>query len=201
MKSQLESCSTKERIIQVAIDMIAEEGFQNITIRKIAARASVNVAAVNYHFGSKDALINEALRHVTDQLKNTFEDFKTGNEDEETKLSTFIKNYLDIMFEYPDIIKNMISHAIHDKALDVHVEYLAFIQYEGFELIKQTIRQKRPDLDDCVLSLKTLNLVSGLSFPFLMGEHIKHIMELDLHNEEIRQMYTKLLLENVCRRD
>lgn len=198
MKSQFDSLTTKEKIIQVAMDMIAEEGFQNITIRKMAAQAGVNVAAVNYHFGSKDVLINEALRHVMNQLKNTFEYLKTGNEDEETKLFTFIKNYTDIMFEYPDIIKNMISRAIHDKPFDGHEEYLAFIQREGFELIKKTIGQKRPELDDYILSLKTLNLISGLSFPLLMGEHIKPIMGMDLYNEEIRQMYTKLLLENVC---
>jgi AcrR family transcriptional regulator len=201
MESQSEGFTTKEKIIHMTMNMIAEEGFQNITIRKIAARAGVNVAAVNYHFGSKDALINESLRHVLDQLKNTFEDFKKGNEDEETKLFTFIKNYLDIMFEYPDIIRNMISHAIHNKPIDVHVEYLAFIQSEGAELIKQTIGHKRPELDDCVISLKALNLVSGLSFPFLMGEHIIRIMGIDLRNEEIRKIYTKILLKNVCRRD
>lgn len=73
MENQLNGLSTKERIIRVTMDMIAEEGLQNITIRKIAARAGVNVAAVNYHFGSKDVLINEALRNVIDQLKSAFE--------------------------------------------------------------------------------------------------------------------------------
>lgn len=201
VEKQLESLTTKEKIIQVTMDLIAEVGFQNITIRKIAARAGVNVAAVNYHFGSKDALINEALRHVTHQLINIFEYLKTGNEDEETKLSTFITNYIHIMFEYPDIIKNMISHAIYDQPFDVQEEYLVFIQNEGFELLKQTIAKKVPGLDDSILSLKTLNLVSGLNFPFLIGSHMKNILGVDLYNEEMRQLYIKLLVENACRRD
>ncbi|WP_368293471.1 TetR/AcrR family transcriptional regulator [Dehalobacter sp. TBBPA1] len=200
MKSQLHMLTTKEKIIQVVIDMIAQDGFQNITNRKIAAKAGVNAAAINYHFGSKDVLINEALKHVMDQLKNIFEYLKTGNEDEETQLSTFINNYIDILFKYPDIIRHMASYAIHHKPLAEHEEYLVFIQTEGFELIKNTIGKKIPELDDSVLSLKTLNLISGLNFPLLMGEHINHYMGVDLSNKEIRQMYKKLLLENVCRR-
>lgn len=192
--------TTKEKIIQFAMDMIAQEGFQNITTRKIASQAGVNVAAINYHFGSKDALINEALRYLTGQLRNTFEYLEIENEDAETKLSTFIKNYTDIMFEYPDIIKNMISHAIKDKPLEVQVEHVAFIQSVGFELIKRTIGQIRPDLDNFSLSLKALNLVSSLSFPFLMGKHVKELLGVDLYNQETRQRYIILLLENVSRK-
>ena len=201
MKSQLERLTTKERIVQVTMDMIAEEGFQSITIRKIAARAGVNVAAVNYHFGSKDVLINEALRHVTNQLKNAFEYLRTNDQDEETKLYTFISNFVAIIVEYPDIIKNMISHAIYDHPLNVQEEYLAFIRHEGFTLIKETIGKIIPESDDNIISLKALNLVSGLNFPFIIGDHIKNLMGVDLCNEEMRQLYIKLLVDNVCRRD
>lgn len=201
MKSQLDSLTTKEKIVRVAMDIIAEEGFQNITIRKISAKAGVNVAAINYHFGSKDAVINEALKAVTDQLKNTFEYLKAGNESEKTKLAIFVEKYTDVMLKYPDILKNMIDHAIHNKPLDEQVEYLTYLKTEGIELIKQTIGQILPDQDDYLLYLKTLHLVSGLSFPFLMGEQIKVLMGVDLYKQEVRQMHTKILLENVCRTD
>lgn len=117
MENQLNGLSTKERIIRVTMDMIAEEGLQNITIRKIAARAGVNVAAVNYHFGSKDVLINEALRNVIDQLKSAFEYLKTEGQDEKAKLYTFVSSFIGIVVEYPDILKNMVRHAINDHPL------------------------------------------------------------------------------------
>lgn len=50
--------STKQKILQAAMDIIAAEGLEKTTVRKIAARAGVNIAAVNYHFGGKDAVIN-----------------------------------------------------------------------------------------------------------------------------------------------
>ena len=199
MKKPKENLPTKAKIIRVAMDMIAEEGFQSITIRKVAAQAGVNIAAVNYHFGSKDALVDEALKSLTVQLKNAFKCLQTLSDDEETKLAVFVKNYTDILFKYPDIIKNMINHAIHDNPLDLQVEYITFLKTQGFELIKQTISHIRPDQDECVVSLKALHLLSGLSFPIIMGKYVKEVMGVDLLNEELRQTHNKILLDNVCR--
>lgn len=201
MKNPLDELTTKEKIIRVTMDIIAEEGFHNTTVRKIAARAGVNVAAISYHFGSKDAVINEALRAVTDQLKDTFKLLQTNNSNPEDRLVVFVNNYTNIMFKYPDVIKNMIDHTIHNKLLDEQVEYVAFLKAEGTKLIKQTIEQIRPDLDDCSLYLKTLHLISSLSFPFLMGERVQEVLGVDLAQPEIRQMYTSTLLEDVCCRN
>ncbi len=199
MKNPTETLPTKEKIMRVAMDMIAEEGFQSITIRKVAAQAGVNIAAVNYHFGSKDALIDEALKSVTDQLKNAFKCLQIPGDDEENKLAIFVKNYTDILFKYPDIIKNMINHAIHDNPLDLQVEYITFLKTQGFELIKQTISLIRPDQDEYIISLKALHLLSGLSFPIIMGRYVKEVMGVDLLNEELRHTHNRILLENICR--
>ncbi|MDD4172121.1 MAG: TetR/AcrR family transcriptional regulator [Syntrophomonas sp.] len=199
MENSLNCLTTKEKIIKTTMTMIAEEGLQSITIRKIAAKAGVNVAAVNYHFGCKNAVINESLSTVTDLLKNAFQNLNDDNRDDITNLSMFINEYTDIMFQYPDILKNMINHAIHNQLLDGHVEYIMFLKTEGIELIKATLGRIRPDQDDHHLYIKTLHLVSGLSYPFLMGGQIKEIMGVDFLNPEIRQVHTKMLLESACR--
>jgi AcrR family transcriptional regulator len=51
---------TQERILDAAEERFAEEGFAT-SLRAITAKAGVNLAAVNYHFGSKDALIQEVF--------------------------------------------------------------------------------------------------------------------------------------------
>ncbi|MFQ5667722.1 MAG: CerR family C-terminal domain-containing protein [Candidatus Binatia bacterium] len=53
---------TKSRLIAAASDLFAERGFHGTTARDIAARAAVNLAAGNYHYGSKKALYLEVLR-------------------------------------------------------------------------------------------------------------------------------------------
>lgn len=50
------NASTKERILAAAEQLFAESGIASTSLRAITARANVNLAAVNYHFGSKDAL-------------------------------------------------------------------------------------------------------------------------------------------------
>jgi AcrR family transcriptional regulator len=54
--------ATKERLLGAATMLFAERGFHGTTVRDIAERAGVNVAAGNYHFGSKKRLYLEVLR-------------------------------------------------------------------------------------------------------------------------------------------
>jgi len=54
---QTEAPSTKERILDAAERLFAERGFAATSLRTITAAARVNLAAVNYHFHSKEALI------------------------------------------------------------------------------------------------------------------------------------------------
>ncbi|WP_315719548.1 MULTISPECIES: TetR/AcrR family transcriptional regulator [unclassified Bradyrhizobium] len=50
---------TRTAILVAAERLYAERGFSDVTLRDIVAEANVNLAAVNYHFGSKDELIAE----------------------------------------------------------------------------------------------------------------------------------------------
>src|SRR5438093_8933190 len=54
--------ATKDRLLTAAAALFAEHGFHGTTVRDIAARARVNVAAGNYHYGSKKALYLAVLR-------------------------------------------------------------------------------------------------------------------------------------------
>ncbi len=50
---------TRSAILNAAERLYADRGFADVTLRDIVAAAEVNLAAVNYHFGSKDELIAE----------------------------------------------------------------------------------------------------------------------------------------------
>lgn len=62
------SFSTKERILGVAEALFARHGFAGASLRQVTAAAKVNLAAVNYHFGSKESLIEEVFRRRLDEL-------------------------------------------------------------------------------------------------------------------------------------
>ncbi len=60
--SDTEPSDTRRRILDAAEALFTEHGFEATTLRQITGRAQVNLAAVNYHFGSKEALIQELFR-------------------------------------------------------------------------------------------------------------------------------------------
>ena len=53
---------TKENILDAAEALFASKGFRGTTMRAITGKAYVNLAAVNYHFGSKESLLEEVIK-------------------------------------------------------------------------------------------------------------------------------------------
>jgi AcrR family transcriptional regulator len=53
---------TKDKILDAAEHLFARDGYRGTSLRAITGRAAVNLAAVNYHFGSKEALLEEVIK-------------------------------------------------------------------------------------------------------------------------------------------
>ena len=60
--------SGKTRILDAAESLFVSGGFDSMSMRQITSAAGVNLAAVNYHFGTKDALIHAVLSRRLDPL-------------------------------------------------------------------------------------------------------------------------------------
>jgi AcrR family transcriptional regulator len=59
---------TRTRILDAAEELFMQHGFEGTSMRALTTRAGVNLAAVNYHFGSKDALIEAVFRRRLDPM-------------------------------------------------------------------------------------------------------------------------------------
>jgi AcrR family transcriptional regulator len=59
---------TRTRILDAAEELFMLHGFEGTSMRLLTSRAGVNLAAVNYHFGSKDALIEALFRRKLDPM-------------------------------------------------------------------------------------------------------------------------------------
>ena len=54
------SAAARDKLLAAAIDVFVEKGFRDSTVAEICKHAEANIAAVNYHFGGKEALYREA---------------------------------------------------------------------------------------------------------------------------------------------
>jgi AcrR family transcriptional regulator len=59
---------TRDRILRTAEQLFAARGFNEVSIRDLAAGAGVNIASIGYHFGSKEGLLSEVYRRNCEPL-------------------------------------------------------------------------------------------------------------------------------------
>ncbi|KST65804.1 transcriptional regulator [Mastigocoleus testarum BC008] len=68
VKVNVATADTKEQILNVAEKLFAEKGFAGTTLRGVIREAEVNIAAVHYHFGSKEKLFSAVVQRVAKQI-------------------------------------------------------------------------------------------------------------------------------------
>lgn len=88
---------TRERLLTAAREVFSECGFQGATVREICRRAGANVAAVSYHFGSKDGLLAEALHF--ESLRLLQEANASAAACPEVRLGLFIRDFMHMLLD------------------------------------------------------------------------------------------------------
>lgn len=78
-----QNSETVERMIKAAEELFAERGHENVSLRQLTSHAGVNVAAVNYHFGSKELLVEAVfeslVQRVCEQREVALEKLQPGS--------------------------------------------------------------------------------------------------------------------------
>src|SRR5436853_5854881 len=59
--------SHRDQLIEGAIECLQTKGYSRTTARDIAAAAGANLASIGYHYGSKEALLNEAILRASER--------------------------------------------------------------------------------------------------------------------------------------
>src|SRR5215475_11126568 len=89
----------KDHIIDTAIELFATKGFEGTSIRDLAAAADVNVAMVNYYFGSKEKLFEALVQRKAASSRNLLTEI--ANDSKLTaieKIDKVIELYVDKIF-------------------------------------------------------------------------------------------------------
>ncbi len=93
------SVDKRVHIINTAIKLFATKGFEGTSIRDLAAAADVNVAMVNYYFGSKEKLFENMVEHNVAYTHGAFDEISNNTSlTEMEKIEKVIDVYISRMF-------------------------------------------------------------------------------------------------------
>jgi AcrR family transcriptional regulator len=87
---------SRDRLLMAAVEIFAERGFRDATVREICAKAEVNQASVNYYFGGKERLYVESLSFAFHQANQRYPlgDTLSSNLPAEQRLTAYIQMFL-----------------------------------------------------------------------------------------------------------
>lgn len=131
----------KEHIINAAIELFAEKGFEGTSIRDLAARAEVNVAMVNYYFGSKDKLFETIVEHRARFMRGRLDEIASNPKwNEEEKINAVIEAYVDKVLEQPSFHKILYQELMLNEKKPMH-DNIATLYARNIQTIKDIIAE------------------------------------------------------------
>jgi AcrR family transcriptional regulator len=113
-RPQQRSLDTRERLVEAALHAFAEHGFEGATTREIARRAGVALAALPYHFSTKEALWRAAADRIFGLLGETFTKRLAGLDgvDTPTRLRLVLRDFVRFQAAHPELHRFMIQEGI-----------------------------------------------------------------------------------------
>lgn len=118
--------STRDRILATAEQLFAEAGIGATSLRTITAAAGVNLAAVNYHFGSKDALVEAVYRRHLEPLNRArlrqLEEIEQAAKGKPLDVETIVRAFVEPLVEQARtgssgaVLTRLLAQSLHEAA-------------------------------------------------------------------------------------
>ncbi len=123
------SDNVKDQLIQAAMKLLSEsKSAGNITARQIVNEANVNLAMINYYFGSKDALVSSAVGELMADRANELKDIKDSQVPAKQKLINFLTAMSDITIDFSELTKPTVPYLLLEGEIDLPYYILPMIK-------------------------------------------------------------------------
>jgi AcrR family transcriptional regulator len=141
------STDKRAHIMEVAVELFAANGFEGTSIRQLAQRADVNIAMINYYFGSKEKLFETLLEQKATYMRNRIEAVeadKTLTEIE--KLDQIIEDYVSRFLSQPEFHRVLQQELLVSQRENLHQNVIGlFVKntQNVVAIIEKGIRKKQ----------------------------------------------------------
>jgi len=109
-----EEKSAKERILQSAVELFARKGYAACGLREIVAAAGVSVAMVNYHFGSKESLLQAIMDRFFSRIHDIAMAHFPGDAPFELKIRGYFREIVAFLRNNTDLARVSFTELPHD---------------------------------------------------------------------------------------
>lgn len=173
--------NTKDRILDIAETLFADHGFSATSLRDITHEAGVNIAAVNYHFGSKEALLGAVFDRrfapVNRRRLEMLDEAEARAGGEAVDLDTLVRALLEPLFHQRIVVEGGATKFLQ-LAGRVHSEPHAGVQTillaQFGEVVRRFVpafRKALPHLDDEEVGWRLLFVIGAMAHT-MMSTHM-----------------------------
>lgn len=184
-----ETKEMKAHLLDITTRLL-ERGFgpENLTVRTIAQEANVAVGLINYHFGSKENLLIEAVNSIIKKITSKeLIDLNYSKASPYERLIIFLETISGIVLKFREYSTYLLNHQTVTS------------RYETPEMIVPILKEIKPKATDYEIKWLAIQIVSPLQFILLNEEGFySYIKKSELDFSELLQMHLKQLgVQNV----
>lgn len=176
------STDTKGRILDVAERLFADFGFAATSLRDITSEAGVNLAAVNYHFGSKEALLSALIerrfRPINERRLALLDDLEASAGDGASKLEGILQAFLVPPFhkqaewgEGGEKFLKLVGRIHSETNEEIRASFLRLFE-EVLVRFTAALQRALPHVDADEVGRRMLFIVGAMAFTMTFGESL-----------------------------
>jgi AcrR family transcriptional regulator len=173
--------STKTRILDAAEHLFADHGFQGTSLRRITSEAGVNLAAVNYHFQSKEALLHAIYERragpINRRRLDLLDAIEAGGEYDVARiLDAFVRPVFELGSEVGHVPRLMMRLLyVETEGMFQHVFERHF--RPTFLRFAAALRRATPHLSDQQLMLRMQFFIGSFAHVMASGRVLKVVLK------------------------
>ncbi|SDT19611.1 TetR/AcrR family transcriptional regulator [Microlunatus soli] len=139
------TAAPRDRLLDAVVELMLADGFEGVSVRRVATAAGVSIGAVQHHFPTKSAMLAAAMDRVSDQFTARLQCNAEGQQDPELLLRAVLTELLGAGEERrPGTViwlQRLARAAVDEQAAAAHAKDWRDIE----ALIAELLRQCRPD--------------------------------------------------------
>lgn len=182
--------STQKKILNAAEMLFSRDGFEQTSLRQITQEAGVNLASVNYHFGSKKALIQAVMaRYLVIFMPVLEEQLQQAEQQSELKTEELFKRFkiplaklTEVNKQGPDIFLRLLGFAYSE--IQGHLRKYTQQEFGGvLQHLLALLKRANPHLDEQQMFWRLHFVLGSVVFAQVSGQALIEIAQAEFNQQ------------------